>query len=79
MLSAAFALGRLAIYSSYLGSGGLIAPLNPTFNWTLLRHPPGLVKQALFNDMGFYGVASSAQDQVVSGVVLKWWPHDNLA
>ena len=70
---AAFVAGRLAIYSSDLGSVGLIAPLNPTFNWKLLPYPPGPVKQALFNDMGFYGVASSAQDQDLCWEVVKWW------
>ena len=69
---AAFAAGKLAIYSSDLASTTAL-PAKVPFTWKLLPYPPGPVSQVNFNDLSLYMVNAKTPDQDLAWEVLKWW------
>jgi ABC-type glycerol-3-phosphate transport system substrate-binding protein len=75
---AAFAAGKLAIYSSDLATTTTL-PKKVPFNWKLLPYPPGPVSRVNFNDLSLYMVNPQSSDQDLMWEVLKWWtsgPND---
>jgi multiple sugar transport system substrate-binding protein len=71
---AAFAAGKLAIYSSDLASTTAL-PAKVPFNWKLLPYPPGPVSQVNFNDLSVYMINAKTPDQDLAWEVLKWWTN----
>ena len=69
---AAFAAGKMAIYSSDLASTTAL-PAKVPFTWKLLPYPPGPVSQVNFNDLSLYMINSKTPDQDLAWEVLKWW------
>jgi ABC-type glycerol-3-phosphate transport system substrate-binding protein len=75
---AAFAAGKMAIYSSDLATTTTLPPKVP-FNWKLMAYPPGPVKRVNFNDLSLYMINPQSSDQDLMWEVLKWWtsgPND---
>ncbi|HEY2692341.1 MAG TPA: hypothetical protein VGJ50_28175 [Streptosporangiaceae bacterium] len=75
---AAFAAGKLAIYSSDLATTTTL-PKKVPFNWKLLPYPPGPVSRVNFNDLSLYMINPQSSDQDLMWEVLKWWtsgPND---
>lgn len=75
---AAFAAGKMAIYSSDLATTTTL-PKKVPFNWKLLPYPPGPVSRVNFNDLSLYMVNPQSSDQDLMWEVLKWWtsgPND---
>ncbi len=75
---AAFAAGKMAIYSSDLASTTTL-PKKVPFNWKLLPYPPGPVTRVNFNDLSLYMINPQSSDQDLMWEVLKWWtsgPND---
>jgi len=75
---AAFAAGKMAIYSSDLASTTTLPPKVP-FSWKLLPYPPGPVSRVNFNDLSLYMINPQSSDQDLMWEVLKWWtsgPND---
>jgi multiple sugar transport system substrate-binding protein len=75
---AAFAAGRMAIYSSDLATTTTL-PKKVPFNWKLLPYPPGPVSRVNFNDLSLYMINPQSSDQDLMWEVLKWWtsgPND---
>jgi ABC-type glycerol-3-phosphate transport system substrate-binding protein len=71
---AAFAAGKMAIYSSDLASTTAL-PAKVPFTWKLLPYPPGPVSQVNFNDLSIYMINSKTADQDLAWEVLKWWTN----
>ena len=69
---AAFAAGKMAIYSSDLATTTTL-PAKVPFNWKLLPYPPGPVKRVNFNDLSLYMINPQSSDQDLMWEVLKWW------
>ncbi|HEY4269979.1 MAG TPA: hypothetical protein VGM94_17485 [Galbitalea sp.] len=75
---AAFAAGKMAIYSSDLATTTTL-PKKVPFNWKLLPYPPGPVSRVNFNDLSLYMINPQSSDQDLMWEVLKWWtsgPND---
>lgn len=75
---AAFAAGKMAIYSSDLATTTTL-PAKVPFNWKLLPYPPGPVKRVNFNDLSLYMINPQSSDQDLMWEVLKFWtsaPND---
>ena len=75
---AAFAAGKMAIYSSDLATTTTL-PAKVPFNWKLLPYPPGPVSRVNFNDLSLYMINPQSSDQDLMWEVLKWWtsaPND---
>jgi multiple sugar transport system substrate-binding protein len=75
---AAFAAGKMAIYSSDLATTTTL-PAKVPFTWKLLPYPPGPVKRVNFNDLSLYMINPQSSDQDLMWEVLKWWtsaPND---
>jgi multiple sugar transport system substrate-binding protein len=71
---AAFAAGKMAIYSSDLASTTAL-PKTVPFTWKLLPYPPGPVSQVNFNDLSIYMINAKTPDQDLAWEVLKWWTN----
>ena len=71
---AAFAAGKMAIYSSDLASTTAL-PATVPFNWKLLPYPPGPVSQVNFNDLSIYMINAKTPDQDLAWEVVKWWTN----
>jgi multiple sugar transport system substrate-binding protein len=71
---AAFAAGKLAIYSSDLASTTVL-PSPVPFAWKLLPYPPGPASQVNFNDLSVYTINAKTPDQDLAWEVLKWWTN----
>ena len=71
---AAFAAGKMAIYSSDLASTTTL-PSPVPFAWELLPYPPGPVSQVNFNDLTIYMINAKSADQDLMWEVLKWWTN----
>jgi multiple sugar transport system substrate-binding protein len=71
---AAFAAGKMAIYSSDLASTTAL-PAKVPFTWKLLPYPPGPVSQVNFNDLSIYMINTKTTDQNLAWEVLKWWTN----
>jgi multiple sugar transport system substrate-binding protein len=71
---AAFAAGKMAIYSSDLASTTAL-PATVPFTWKLLPYPPGPVSQVNFNDLSIYMINTKTADQDLAWEVLKWWTN----
>lgn len=69
---AAFAAGKMAIYSSDLATTTTL-PAKVPFNWKLLPYPPGPVKRVNFNDLSLYMINPQSQNQDLMWEVLKFW------
>lgn len=75
---AAFAAGKMAIYSSDLATTTTL-PKKVPFSWKLLPYPPGPVSRVNFNDLSLYMVNPKSSNQDLMWEVLKWWtdgPND---
>jgi ABC-type glycerol-3-phosphate transport system substrate-binding protein len=75
---AAFAAGKMAIYSSDLATTTTL-PKKVPFNWKLLPYPPGPVSRVNFNDLSLYMINPQSSDQDLMWEVLKFWtsgPND---
>ncbi len=71
---AAFAAGKMAIYSSDLATSTVLP--NPVpFNWALAAYPPGPVSRVNFNDLSIYMVNAQSSDQDLMWEVVKWWTN----
>lgn len=68
---AAFAAGKMAIYSSDLASTTAL-PATVPFKWSLMPYPPGPVTRVNFNDLSLYMV-NPKSDQDLMWEVVKWW------
>ena len=69
---AAFAAGKMAIYSSDLASTTTL-PKKVPFNWKLVPYPPGPVTRVNFNDLSLYMINPQSSDQDLMWEVVKWW------
>jgi ABC-type glycerol-3-phosphate transport system substrate-binding protein len=69
---AAFAAGKMAIYSSDLASTTAL-PKTVPFKWALMPYPPGPVSRVNFNDLSLYMVNAKSSDQDLMWEVVKWW------
>jgi multiple sugar transport system substrate-binding protein len=69
---AAFAAGKMAIYSSDLATVTTL-PKRVPFNWKLLPYPPGPVQRVNFNDLTLYMINPRSGDQDLMWEVVKWW------
>ena len=69
---AAFAAGKMAIYSSDLATTTTL-PKKVPFKWKLLPYPPGPVSRVNFNDLTLYMVNPKSSNQDLMWEVLKWW------
>jgi multiple sugar transport system substrate-binding protein len=69
---AAFAAGKMAIYSSDLATTTTL-PAKVPFTWKLLPYPPGPVKRVNFNDLSLYMINPQSSNQDLMWEVLKWW------
>jgi multiple sugar transport system substrate-binding protein len=69
---AAFAAGKMAIYSSDLATTTVL-PKHVPFNWKLLPYPPGPVGRVNFNDLSLYMINPKSGDQDLMWEVVKWW------
>jgi multiple sugar transport system substrate-binding protein len=75
---AAFAAGKMAIYSSDLATTTTL-PAKVPFKWQLLPYPPGPVSRVNFNDLSLYMINPQSSDQDLMWEVLKFWtsaPND---
>jgi multiple sugar transport system substrate-binding protein len=75
---AAFAAGKMAIYSSDLATTTTL-PKKVPFKWQLLPYPPGPVSRVNFNDLSLYMINPKSSNQDLMWEVLKWWtsaPND---
>ncbi len=75
---AAFAAGKMAIYSSDLATTTTLPKVVP-FNWKLMPYPPGPVSRVNFNDLSLYMINPKSSNQDLMWEVLKWWtdsPND---
>lgn len=68
---AAFAAGKMAIYSSDLASTTVLPKID--FNWALVPYPPGPATRVNFNDLSLYMVNAKSADQNLMWEVVKWW------
>jgi ABC-type glycerol-3-phosphate transport system substrate-binding protein len=71
---AAFAAGKMAIYSSDLASTTVLPDPVP-FTWALVPYPPGPVSRVNFNDLSIYMVNAKSADQDLMWEVVKWWTN----
>jgi maltose-binding protein MalE len=71
---AAFAAGKMAIYSSDL-SATTVLPKSVPFKWKLLPYPPGPVSQVNFANLSFYQVGAKTPDKDLAWEVVKWWTN----
>ncbi len=69
---AAFAAGKMAIYSSDLAATTVLPDPVP-FTWALVPYPPGPVSRVNFNDLSIYMVNAKSADQDLMWEVVKWW------
>lgn len=69
---AAFAAGKMAIYSSDLATTTTL-PKHVPFRWKLLPYPPGQVSRVNFNDLTLYMINPKSSNQDLMWEVLKWW------
>jgi ABC-type glycerol-3-phosphate transport system substrate-binding protein len=69
---AAFAAGKMAIYSSDLAATTVLPDPVP-FTWALMPYPPGPATRVNFNDLTFYMVNAKSSDQDLMWEVVKWW------
>lgn len=69
---AAFAAGKMAIYSSDLATTTTL-PKKVPFTWKLFPYPPGPASRVNFNDLSLYMLNPKSSDQDLLWEVLKWW------
>jgi maltose-binding protein MalE len=69
---AAFAAGKMAIYSSDLATTTVL-PKRVPFHWKLLPYPPGPVSRVNFNDLSLYMINPKSGNQDLMWEVVKWW------
>ncbi|MFI5262135.1 MAG: hypothetical protein ACHQZR_06250, partial [Candidatus Limnocylindrales bacterium] len=71
---AAFAAGKMAIYSSDLATSTTL-PSPVPFTWALAAYPPGPVSRVNFNHLSIYMVNAQSADQDLMWEVMKWWTN----
>jgi multiple sugar transport system substrate-binding protein len=75
---AAFAAGKMAIYSSDLATTTTL-PKKVPFRWKLLPYPPGPVSRVSFSDLTLYMINPKSDNKDLMWEVVKWWtsgPND---